>query len=184
MARKLDDAAAPQKAARQRDRSKAPTARAAKQAEELKELNPQISLPLGGEMITVKEYDFWTAMDVIWGDSTFLDAAIELLLHDERDPWEAVRSLFGRHRQYLKHAASVAAGRDVAWVESLGPSDTDTLMSAWWAVNGHFFLHEAVVVIRGRTQKAKALAGLNSSSPSPTPGSATSTASESTPTGS
>lgn len=156
---------------------------AKKAADELRELHPALTLPLGGESITVKEYDFWTAMEVIYGDTAFLDAAVEVLANGNRDPWEAVRSLFGRHAAYLKQAAAVAVGRDVAWVESLRPADTDTLMSSWWAVNGHFFLHEAVVVIRGRTAKSR-LAGPISSSPSPAPDSATSTASADTPSGS
>lgn len=153
-----------------------------KAADELRELHPSLNLSLGGEPITVKEYDFWTAMEVIYADTAFLDAAVEVLANGKRDPWEAVRSLFGRHAAYLKQAASVSVGRDVAWVESLGPADTDTLMSSWWAVNGHFFLHEAVVVIRGRTAKSR-LAGPTSSSPSPAQGSEISTASANTPNG-
>lgn len=156
---------------------------AQKAADELRELHPALTLSLGGESITVKEYDFWTAMEVIYADTAFLNAAVEVLANGNRDPWEAVRSLFGRHAVYLKNAAAVSVGRDVAWVESLRPADTDTLMSSWWAVNGHFFLHEAVVVIRGRTAKSR-LAGPTSSSLSPTPDSATSIASASTPSGS
>lgn len=157
-------------------------AAAAKAAEELSELHPVLTLSLGGKSVAVKEYDFWTAMDVIYADTAFLDAAVDLLANTARDPWEAVRSLFGRHAAYLKNAAAVSTGRDVAWVESLGPADTDTLMSSWWAVNGHFFLHEAVVVIRGRTAKSR-LAGPTSSSPSPAQGSEISTASANTPNG-
>lgn len=149
-------------------------------ADELQVLHPELTVPVGGEQVVVREYDFWTSMDIIYSRRAFLDDAIALLSESKLDPWEAVRGLFGRHAAYLKSAAAVATGRDVPWVESLTPRETDTLMSAWWAVNGHFFLHEAVVVMRGRAVKSR-LTGPTSSSHSATPDSATSTASDATP---
>ncbi|QDH70844.1 DUF6631 family protein [Marilutibacter alkalisoli] len=154
-----------------------------KTADELQVLKPDITLTLGGESITVHEYDFWTSMDIVYGQRGFLDDAVELLTNTSgefRDAWEAIRSLFGRHAAYLKRAVAVAVERDVAWVESLGPRETDALLSTWWAVNGHFFLHEATVVIQGRLTRMR-LAGSTSSSSSPAPDSETPTASADTP---
>ncbi len=146
-------------------------------------LHPSVPLVLAGRKVTVREYTFWESMDIIYSEREFLDAVVALLLDNRGDAWEAVRALMGRHRVYLKRAAALATDTDVEWIDQLAARDTDTLMSTWWAVNGHFFLHEATVVIRGRATKAR-LVGPSSSSPSQPMGSETSIASGNTPTGS
>jgi len=119
-------------------------------ADDLAVLNPDITLPLAGGEVTVREYGFWKAQEIIYQDRAFLDDCIHQLSSTAVDPWEGVRSLAGRHSAYLRLAIAVACERPVTWVESLSPRETDQVFSTWWAVNGHFFLHEATVVLRGR----------------------------------
>lgn len=144
----------------------------------LEVLNPGVEITLAGERLRVREYEFFESMDLIYAQRGFLDDVVHLLAGKEAgDPWEYVRALFGKHAAYLKRIAGVSVGRDVAWVESLGAREKDALMSAWWAVNGHFFLHEATVVIGGRRSRERRSVGTNSS----TPLAATSSASAGTP---
>jgi hypothetical protein len=175
MARKLPS----ERAAAPRRRSSA----VEKTADDLQVLRPDIAIEIAGESITVREYTFWESMDIVYRDRGFLDDVVALLNDSDRDPWEAVRSLFGRHAAYLKVAAAASVNRDVAWIEQLGARDTDILMSSWWAVNGHFFIHEATVVIKGRMTRARS-AGSMSSPGSPLQASATPIASAVTPSAS
>lgn len=170
MARKVDKPAPPQ-----------PAAGPDPAADALAVMQPDIKLTIAGREITVREYDFFESMEVVYGEPAFIEDAYAVLTSTDRDPWEAMRPLFGRHRGYCKRAAAQAAGVDVEWIEGLkNPRDVDTLMSTWWAVNGHFFVHEVAVMVRGRRGR-KASAGTTSSPASPPTDSAPPTASADTP---
>lgn len=142
-------------------------------AGELAVMQPDIALQLDGEQVVVREYSFWDGMEVVYADGrAFLDDVVASLEAGNADAWEQVRALVGRHQGYLLHAIAKAVERDPDWVKGLGARHADALFSTWWAVNGHFFLHEATVVIRGRLA-VKASAGPKSSPPSPAQDSAT-----------
>ncbi|HIY72251.1 MAG TPA: hypothetical protein H9827_12390 [Candidatus Luteimonas excrementigallinarum] len=146
-------------------------------AKELAVMQPDITLQLGDESVVVREYSFWDGLDVVYSDGrAFLDDVVAGLAAGNADAWEQVRGLVGRHRGYLVRAIARAVDRDPEWVQGLAARNADALFSIWWAVNGHFFLHEATVVIRGRLV-AKESAGPKSSPPSPAPDSAPPTAS-------
>lgn len=162
---------------------KGSTSAAKEAADELQVMRPDVPLTLAGRELVVREYTFWESMDVVYAEPAFLDAVIDLLTGSDRDPWEAIRSLFGRFQSFLKSAAATSAGVEAEWIDTLRPRDVDVLMSTWWAVNGHFFLHEAAVKLRGRRTKAELSAGPTSSPASPAPDSATPTASGGTPEG-
>lgn len=140
-------------------------------------MQPDITLQLGDESVVVREYSFWDGLDVVYAEGrAFLDDVVASLEDESADAWEQVRALVGRHRAYLVGAIARSTDRDPDWVQGLPARHADALFSTWWAVNGHFFLHEATVVIRGR-RAAKASAGPKSSPRSPAPGSAQPTAS-------
>ena len=143
---------------------------AAAAANELAVMRPDVSLTLSDQPVTVREYSFWDAMDIVYGQRGFLDDVARLLEDGAGDAWERVRAIFGRHRDYLRRAIALSTGQPLAWIDGLAPRELDALLSTWWAVNGHFFLHEATVVIRGR-RAAKASAGPKSSPPSQPQGS-------------
>lgn len=141
-------------------------------AKELAVMQPDIPLQLGDEHVVVREYSFWDGLDVVYAEGrAFLEDVVGSLQDESADAWEQVRALVGRHRGYLVNAIAKATGREPDWVEGLPARHADTLFSTWWAVNGHFFLHEATVVIRGRLAP-KASAGPKSSRRSPAPDSA------------
>lgn len=155
-----------------------PSAAADAAVDELQVMRPDIPLQLGDERLVVREYSFWDAMEVVYADGrAFLDDVVAQLEAGTADAWEQVRSLVGRHRGYLVGAIAKAVDRDSDWVQGLAPRDADALFSTWWAVNGHFFLHEATVVIRGRLATME-LAGPKPSPSSPPPDSAPPTASD------
>ncbi|KRG65803.1 hypothetical protein ABB27_14630 [Stenotrophomonas terrae] len=131
-------------------------------------LNPDITLPLGGEQVTVREYSFFEAMGVVYTDRSFLDDCVALLSAAAQDPWEAVRSLVGRHRGFIVGAIAAACDRPESWVLGLEPLEQDRLFSTWWAVDGHFFVQEAAVVLRSR-RVASPSTGKPSSANSPLP---------------
>ncbi|MEN1942654.1 DUF6631 family protein [Luteimonas sp. MJ293] len=166
MARKVTPAASP-----------APAAEPDPAAGELAVMQPDITLQLGDESVVVREYSFWDGMEVVYADGrAFLDDVVASLEDGKADAWEQVRALVGRHQGYLLRAIAKAVGRDPDWVKGLGARNADALFSTWWAVNGHFFLHEATVVIRGRLA-VRASAGPKSSPSSPAQDSAPPTAS-------
>ncbi|MGE4459101.1 MAG: DUF6631 family protein [Stenotrophomonas sp.] len=134
-------------------------------------LNPDISLSINGERVTVREYSFFEAMDVVYADRGFLDDCVVILAAPGQDPWEAVRALVGRHRTFLVSAIATSCDREIAWVIGLPPKEQDRLFSTWWAVNGHFFLQEAAVVLRSRNAAASRSTGTSSSATSPAPAS-------------
>lgn len=171
MARKVDDKPAALPPAAQR--TTAPE-------DELRILAPDVDLVLAGEPVTVREYDFFQSMEIVYGDRAFLDDVMEAIAGNTQDVWEVVRSLFGKHQGFLKRAACASVDKPVEWLATLRAKEQDRLMSTWWAVNGHFFLHEATVVLRGRISRIR-LDGPTSSSSSPTLDSATSAASDATP---
>lgn len=145
-------------------------------------MRPEIKLSIADREIVMREYDFFESMEIVYDDPAFLEGCLQAFTAGGgRDPWEAMRPLFGKHRAFCKRAAALAAGVEVEWIEGLAnPRDVDALMSAWFAVNGHFFVHEVAVMLRGRRAKA-ASAGPKSSPASPPTDSATPTASAATP---
>ena len=151
-------------------------------AEELAIMRPELRLTIAGREIVMREYDFFESMEIVYEDPDFLEGCLQAFTADDgRDPWESMRPLFGKHRAFCKRAAALAAGVEVEWIASLAnPRDVDTLMSAWWSVNGSFFVHEVAVKLRGRRARA-ASAGPKSSPASPPTDSATPTASAATP---
>ncbi|NLC60144.1 MAG: hypothetical protein GX761_02530 [Gammaproteobacteria bacterium] len=151
-------------------------------AKELAVMRPELKLTIAGREIVMREYDFFESMEIVYEDPGFLEGCLQAFTaNDARDPWEAMRPLFGKHRAFCKRAAALAAGVEVEWIEGLAnPRDVDTLMSAWFSVNGHFFVHEVAVMLRGRRAKA-ASAGPKSSPASPPTDSAPPTASAATP---
>ncbi|WP_282271796.1 DUF6631 family protein, partial [Stenotrophomonas sp. PS02298] len=134
-------------------------------------LNPDITLPINGERVTVREYSFFEAMDVVYADRGFLDDCVVILAAPGQDPWEAVRALVGKHRTFLVGAIATSCERTPAWVMELPPKEQDRLFSTWWAVNGHFFLQEAALVLRSRNAAASRSTGTLSSATSPAPAS-------------
>lgn len=151
-------------------------------ADALAVMRPELKLTIAGREIVMREYDFFESMEIVYEDEAFLEGCLQAFTGaGGREPWEAMRPLFGRHRAFCKRAAALAAGVDVEWIEGLrDPRDVDTLMSSWWAVNGHFFVHEVAVLLRGR-RAMTASAGTKSSPASPPTDSGAPTASADTP---
>lgn len=145
-------------------------------------MRPELKLTISGRSIIMREYDFFESMEIVYEDPAFLEGCLQAFTaEDGRDPWESMRPLFGKHRAFCKRAAALAAGVEVEWIETLAnPRDVDTLMSAWWSVNGSFFVHEVAVMLRGRRARTES-AGPKSSPVSPPTDSATPTASAATP---
>ena len=149
---------------------RAPASAADPAADALAVQNPDITLVVAGQSVTVREYTFWQAQDVVYRDRAFLDDCIALLSDNAVDLWVGVRGMAGRHAAYLQSAIAVATGRDVAWVQQLSPRDTDSVFTTWWSVNGHFFVGEATVVVLDRlARKVRKSAGTPSSLSSASP---------------
>ncbi|MEI2428693.1 hypothetical protein RDV84_00165 [Lysobacter yananisis] len=152
-------------------------AEAAAAAAELQVLHPDRALPIADRMLVLREYGFFEGLQVSGLAKPFTDALFQLLKQSsEMPPVEDFVDVVGEHTEVVRHlvAWSATAQNDdpaefarqvsetAAWINTLGESDGELLLLAWWGVNGPFFTRR---LFRKRVEAESRLAGPGSTPP-------------------
>ena len=147
-------------------------------------LHPERFLVLGGGQVTVREYG-----NVEWlralPAAEPLVAAIAAMLAGEQEPsYEVALDVIATHADGLVPLIAQSVGRDVAWLDALHPTEFETVLMTWWAVNGHFFvrrasnrqaIEQASAVMKAKVVALAAQTALSAGGPSTPPSSPTGT---------
>ena len=106
-------------------------------------LHPERFLVLGGDQVTVREYsnlEWLRALPI----AEPLVAAIAAMLAGEQEPsYEVALGAIAKHSVGLVPLIAQSVDRDLAWLDALHPTEFETVLMTWWAVNGHFFVRRA-----------------------------------------
>lgn len=137
--------------------------------DDLAVLHPEISVPIGGETIIVREYGLVEGLKV---RALLAPFTADLRILFDQGPFltEDVIDLFGRHVDIIMEAVAIAVGKPVSWVRALGPDDGNLLLMAWWGVQGPFFVRQ-IFSRQAEKLRMAALAGQTSTSSSSAQGS-------------
>lgn len=160
-------------------RTPGPAAKAAG-SDDLAVMYPDTTLTLAGRSVVVREYRFDESCDVL-AAAVPLIADIADLAEGESLTWGRVKRRLYAQRRLVLPLAALAGDVECAWLEALPAALGEQYLQAWWAVNGHFFVAEAAVLMVERQEQRKTFAGRTSSSSSPLPASAHPNASAGTP---
>lgn len=165
--------------------SSKPAAESNSAAAQLAELQPDVSVTIADRALVVREYEFFEGLEVAHRATAFIADVCAMARADGTLRYDRIRRLFGVHREVVVAIAAQAAGVDPEWVAKLGRADAEQFMSAWFAANSGFFVHEVVVELREDRQRAAVLrlTGSSSSAGSLPPDLATAIVSADTPSG-
>ncbi|CDF82150.1 hypothetical protein PKB_0782 [Pseudomonas knackmussii B13] len=143
-------------------------------ADDLQVLHPERSLSIAGREITVREYGFVEGLGLRPLIQPFLDDLYALVNGRKGlPPLEEILGVLGKHSDLVAQLMAIAADVDPEWIHQLPSQQGNTLLYAWWTVNGPFFVGAVVDRIRGELAaeaQRKALAGPTSTQPSSSEG--------------
>ena len=118
-------------------------AAAVKKPSDMEVLHPEQILPLGGEIVTIREYGNLEWLRALPKAAPLVAAIADMLIGPEEPGYELALSTIATHADALMPLILQAADRDIAWFEGLSSGDAEMLLMAWWGVNGHFFVQRA-----------------------------------------
>ncbi|MGA7437652.1 MAG: DUF6631 family protein [Luteibacter sp.] len=147
----------------------AKTTAAAAGTDDLAVLHPEITVPIKGEFIVVREYGLVEGLKVRYLLGPF-NADLHALFDKGPFLTDDVIDLFGAHVDLIMEAVAIAIDKPVAWVRGLDEENGNTLLMAWWGVQGPFFLRQ-IVSRKGEKMRLAVLAGVTSTSNSSPPAS-------------
>lgn len=131
-----------------------PNASAEKHAagsDDLEILQPDYTLVIGGQTVTVREYRFFEGLRLQRDEQAFFEDLYKLLSEAGSGPsFDDVLALIGDHNLSVAVMVAQSIDRDLEWVLALGEADGDALLLTWWQVNSSFFIRR---VMRRALQK-------------------------------
>lgn len=130
-------------------------------------LHPEISLLIGGENVTVREYGLVDGLKVRAFLAPFI-TDIRILFEDGPFLTDDVIALMGRHVDLVMEAVALSVGKPTTWVRALGSDDGNLLLLAWWGVHGPFFIRQ-IASRQAEKLRLAVLAGQTSTSSSSPP---------------
>ena len=136
------------------EQKKAAAPAPAAQPSDLEVLHPERELLLGGEKVTMREYGNVEWLRMLPTAEPLVERISTVLSAEQLPSYEQALQAIATHVDQLLPLIVQAADRDVAWFETLHPSEAELLIMAWWGTNGHFF------VDRGRNRAQIAVAQL------------------------
>jgi hypothetical protein len=139
------------------------------EADDLAILHPEISLPIGGEKITIREYGLVEGLRVRALVAPFTSDLVKLF---ERGPFltDDVIDLLGLHVDLVMEAVAISVDKPASWVRELGPEEGNLLLMGWWGVHGPFFIRQ-IASRQAEKFRLAALGGQTSTSSSSAPAS-------------
>lgn len=132
---------------------------------------PDFATTIAGRAIVIREYAVFEGLDVAHRASALI-AAMHTLSGDGQLRYDRIRRLFGVHRAVTVAISAQSAGVEPEWVESLGRTDLETFLAAWFGVNAAFFVQEVIAEMREVRMRAAmaAVAAQASTGTPPLPG--------------
>lgn len=109
-------------------------------ADDLDILNPDRTITIQGERITVSEYGFIVGLRMESVLATFIGTLCDLVTSERIGEHVTVRRAFGDHMESITEGLATSVGKSVEWISSLNDEDGNLLLDTWWAVNTGFFL--------------------------------------------
>ena len=133
-------------------------------AQDLAVINPNVTITLAGEQITVTEYPFFTWIN-LKPRSEALRIDLSFLLDTKEATFtEDVLEVFEENIADVKFLVSQSINKPEEFIQALSNQDIETLLLTWWTVNKHFFMKSAGRLMRQRKRLASHRAGQTSSS--------------------
>lgn len=143
---------------------------------ELDVLAPQRDVPVGGRIVTVREYSYFEGLRLLPQIKPFLEDLQVQFTGPSAPSVDAIAELLATHVDLVQqlvaraiapaqpdpYAMDIAIGQQVQWMENLNEAEGDLLVLTWWMVNSPFFIRR---VLRAAAQAAVAArsAGADSS---------------------
>jgi hypothetical protein len=104
-------------------------------------MSPDLTVDIGGETVTVREYRFFEGLQLLQTQAAFFDDLYATISRDGAQPgFYDVMLVFAKHEGGISLMVAKAIDRDIDWVRNLRTSDGEGLMLLWWEVNGGFFI--------------------------------------------
>lgn len=123
-------------------------------ADDLEVLHPEREFELDGRKIVMREYGFVEGLRLAAQAAPVVQDLASLA--NNRDDAEGLRSfanlesVFARHEDALLALVAQACDQPVAWVRDLDDENGRSLLLAWWAVNGPFFVRRVITELQMR----------------------------------
>lgn len=168
--------------ARKVAKPKAEIARPDKGRDDLSVLYPDVTLPIAGRDVTVREYGFIEGLQLRPKMAPMI-ADLDRLFTTGEALVEDILDMLGNHVDLVRLAIAQSTRTDVDWVGGLNDADGDLLVNTWWGVCGPFFMRQVLRRHMDRAERRR-LAGAASSPSSSTAASAPSPSSAAAPSGS
>lgn len=106
----------------------------------LEVLNPDITVRVAGQDVTVREYRYFEGLRVAALAKPFLDALYAAFSRTDGAPdADDIASLIAEHEGIVMQMVAVSSGLTEQQLRALGQADGDVLTFAWWRANSAFF---------------------------------------------
>ncbi|HET7300228.1 MAG TPA: DUF6631 family protein [Oleiagrimonas sp.] len=144
-------------------------------------IHPDMTLPIAGRSVTVREYRFTNGMRARAKGAPLIADLERLVASPEvaEATTEDYLDLLATHADLVRELMlDSVEGIDADWMDSLDDADGTELLLAWWGVCGRFFIRRVLAKMREQIAKQflqAASAGATSSDASSTPATAPST---------
>lgn len=146
-----------------------------KSVDDLQVLHPEREMEIAGVKVTMREYGFVEGMRLAATAAPVVHD-LSIITGDAKDDglleYARLQAVFADHVDAITGMVAQACDQPREWVETLGDADGQTLLFAWWAVNGPFFVRRVLVALQMR-MAAKRFNGATSTPSSPPPATAT-----------
>lgn len=139
-------------------------------AEQADILAPDRDIPIGDEIITVREFSYFQGLKLAPIAADLLDDFRKLVDTGPDLSLESIENLFGRHADVVIRLVSASINKPVSWIDkNVNDTDGQSLTMLFWTVNKDFFLRRLITRKMGAalSQKSeKSPASPKSSAPS------------------
>lgn len=135
------------------------TSAADQAADELEILNPDVTLPILGERITVREYSHLEQLQLKTRAAPLCAALAQLISASADVHFEEIEEVFEDFEPSVNFLISQSIGKPEDYRGSLPGSLADELTITWWMVNRSFFIKGARRVLRALEKQQNPSAG-------------------------
>lgn len=121
-------------------------------ADELEILAPDRQITLRGEALTVREFYFFEGIELTRIAAPILAEMSALFRSDREVELSDLEDLLIRHTEPMLILMARSIGKPVEWLKSpeVGDAEGHLLLSTFWTVNSHFFVHRLMMSLAAR----------------------------------